>query len=106
MSNTWPDGQGYRYEIAAPEQGQSVYFPPPGPRKLGEVGAGMTEKGDALTTGEPGAHGGADEHSSNGASPELNGDLPLQDTEELRALISQGRERGYLTFEEIAGTLE
>jgi RNA polymerase primary sigma factor len=57
-------------------------------------------------TGEPGAHGGTDEHSANGASPELNGDLPFQDTEELRALISQGRERGYLTFEEIAGTLE
>jgi RNA polymerase primary sigma factor len=57
-------------------------------------------------TGEPGAHGGADEPSANGASPELNGDLPFQDTEELRTLISQGRERGYLTFEEIAGTLE
>jgi RNA polymerase primary sigma factor len=57
-------------------------------------------------TGEPGAHGGADERSANGASPELNGDLPFQDTEELRTLISQGRERGYLTFEEIAGTLE
>jgi RNA polymerase primary sigma factor len=57
-------------------------------------------------TGEPGAHGGTDEHSANGASPELNGDLPFQDPEELRTLISQGRERGYLTFEEIAGTLE
>jgi RNA polymerase primary sigma factor len=66
----------------------------------------MSEKGDALVTGEPEAHGGADEHSANGASPELNGDLPFQDTEELRTLISQGRERGYLTFEEIAGTLE
>jgi RNA polymerase primary sigma factor len=57
-------------------------------------------------TGEPGAHGGGDEDSANGGSPELNGDLPFQDTEELRTLISQGRERGYLTFEEIAGTLE
>jgi RNA polymerase primary sigma factor len=65
----------------------------------------MSKEGDALVTGEQGAHGGADEHSSNGAS-ELNGDLPFQDTEELRTLISQGRERGYLTFEEIAGTLE
>ncbi len=66
----------------------------------------MSEKGDALGTGEPGAHGGADEQSANGATTELNGDLPFQDTEELRALISQGRERGYLTFEQIAGTLE
>jgi RNA polymerase primary sigma factor len=66
----------------------------------------MSKKGDALDTGEPGAHGGAEGHSANGASSELNGDLPFQDTEELRTLISQGRERGYLTFEQIAGTLE
>jgi len=32
--------------------------------------------------------------------------LSLPDSEELRALISQGREQGYLTFEQIAGTLE
>ncbi|TMK70374.1 MAG: sigma-70 family RNA polymerase sigma factor [Actinobacteria bacterium] len=32
--------------------------------------------------------------------------MPFQDSEELRALISQGHERGYLTFEQIAGTLE
>ena len=31
---------------------------------------------------------------------------PLADVEELRGLIAQGRERGYLTFEQIAGTLE
>ena len=37
---------------------------------------------------------------------ELSGDLRFQDSEELRALIAQGRERGYLTFEEIARTLE
>ncbi len=30
----------------------------------------------------------------------------LPDSEELRTLIAQGRERGYLTFEEISGTLE
>jgi len=57
-------------------------------------------------TGEPGADGGGQEHSGTRAAAELNGDLPFQDTEELRTLISQGRERGYLTFEEIAGTLE
>jgi RNA polymerase primary sigma factor len=56
-------------------------------------------------TGEPGAVGG-DESASNRAAAELNGDLPFQDSDELRALISQGRERGYLTFEQIAGTLE
>ncbi len=31
---------------------------------------------------------------------------PLAEAEELRGLIAQGRERGYLTFEEIAATLE
>jgi RNA polymerase primary sigma factor len=66
----------------------------------------MSKKGDALVTGEPGADGGGEEHSDTRAASELNGDLPFQDTEELRTLISQGRERGYLTFEEIAGTLE
>jgi RNA polymerase primary sigma factor len=66
----------------------------------------MSKKGDALVTGEPGADGGGEEHSGTRAASELNGDLPFQDKEELRTLISQGRERGYLTFEEIAGTLE
>jgi RNA polymerase primary sigma factor len=66
----------------------------------------MSKKGDALVTGEPGADGGGEEHSGTRAASELNGGLPFQDTEELRTLISQGRERGYLTFEEIAGTLE
>jgi RNA polymerase primary sigma factor len=66
----------------------------------------LSEKGDRLVTGEPGAEGGGEEHSGTRAATELNGDLPFQDTEELRTLISQGRERGYLTFEEIAGTLE
>jgi RNA polymerase primary sigma factor len=63
----------------------------------------MSDKGDALVTGEPGADGGAEEHS---AGTGLNGDLPFQDSEELRTLISRGRERGYLTFEQIAATLE
>ena len=36
-----------------------------------------------------------------------NGDGPaLVDSEDLRELISQGRDRGYLTFEEISATLE
>jgi RNA polymerase primary sigma factor len=65
----------------------------------------LSEKGDRLVTGQPGAVGG-DESAADGASAELNGDLPSQDSEELRALISKGHERGYLTFEQIAGTLE
>ncbi|MGH2961157.1 MAG: sigma-70 family RNA polymerase sigma factor [Solirubrobacterales bacterium] len=36
----------------------------------------------------------------------LDGEQPFADVEELRGLIAQGRERGHLTFEEIAGTLE
>ena len=70
------------------------------------MGAGNVQKGDGLVTGEPEADGGGEEHSGTRAAAELNGDLPFQDTEELRTLISKGRERGYLTFEEIAGTLE
>jgi RNA polymerase primary sigma factor len=35
-----------------------------------------------------------------------SGEQPLADADELRGLIAQGRERGYLTFEEIAATLE
>ena len=43
--------------------------------------------------------------AENGVSP--NGDGPaLVDSEDLRELISQGRDRGYLTFEEISATLE
>jgi RNA polymerase primary sigma factor len=35
-----------------------------------------------------------------------SGEQPLAEAGELRGLIAQGRERGYLTFEEIAATLE
>jgi RNA polymerase primary sigma factor len=35
-----------------------------------------------------------------------SGEGSLPDSEDLRALITQGRERGYLTFEEISATLE
>jgi len=56
-------------------------------------------------TGQPGTVGG-EEAGASGAAVELNGDLPFQDSEELRTLISHGRERGYLTFEQIAGTLD
>jgi RNA polymerase primary sigma factor len=66
----------------------------------------LSNKGDDLVTGEPGAVGGGEAPAGNGAATELNGDLPFHDSEELRSLISHGRERGYLTFEQIAGTLE
>ena len=58
----------------------------------------MAKKGQALVREENGA---ADD-----AAAVLDGDQPFADVGELRRLIAQGRERGYLTFEEIAGTLE
>ena len=62
----------------------------------------MAEKADALLADdEGGAEGGGEDERP----PEVSeGSLP--DSEELRALIVQGRERGYLTFEEISRTLE
>jgi RNA polymerase primary sigma factor len=57
----------------------------------------LAEKGQALAREEDGV---ADD------AARLNGDPPFGDVDELRALIAQGRERGFLTFEEIAGTLE
>src|SRR5215211_8939415 len=92
--------------MAARRGRQSLYFPPPGPRTLGKVGTGMSDKGDGLVNGEPGAVGGGETSTGSGAGSELNGDLPFNDSEQLRTLISQGREHGYLTFEQIAGTLE
>jgi len=35
-----------------------------------------------------------------------SGEQPFVESEELGRLIARGSERGYLTFEEIAGTLE
>ena len=52
----------------------------------------LTEEGASESAGT-----GADTHASVAA---------LSDSEELGGLIAQGRERGYLTFEEISGTLE
>src|SRR5215212_231489 len=47
-----------------------------------------------------------DQSGGAGADSGLNGDPPFQESDELRSLIAEGRERGYLTFEEIAATLE
>jgi len=48
-------------------------------------------------------------HGSDNAIEQLGtvqADTPFGDSEELRGLISQGRDQGYLTFEQIAATLE
>ncbi len=68
----------------------------------------MTEKGDVLGTRDDGVAEVAGGAAANGQHEVagLNGDLPFQDSEELRSLIVHGRERGYLTFEQIARTLE
>ena len=61
----------------------------------------MSDKGDLLLGGDRAR--GATEGV---AAAALNGELQFQESEELRLLITQGRERGYLTFEQIAATLE
>ncbi len=60
----------------------------------------MSEKAQVLLTEE-----GASESAQNGADPHPSV-AALSDSEELGGLIALGRERGYLTFEEISGTLE
>ena len=58
----------------------------------------MAKNGQALVREEDGVPGGA--------VAGLDGALPFADSDELRTLIALGGERGYLTFEEIAGTLD
>ena len=60
----------------------------------------MAEKAEVILTEAEGT-----ESSRNGGDP-LNEQTPLSEAEELGGLIAEGRERGYLTFEEISGTLE
>jgi RNA polymerase primary sigma factor len=50
------------------------------------------------------AEGNSD--ATGGNDHEAGGAASLPDSEDLRELIAQGQERGYLTFEEISGTLE
>jgi RNA polymerase primary sigma factor len=67
----------------------------------------LAQKGDALLSGEAGTQSTPEDATTgDGATAELNGDASFADSDELRSLIAQGRERGYLTFEQIAGTLE
>jgi RNA polymerase primary sigma factor len=61
----------------------------------------VADKEQVLLTGEGDVSDPGDE-----ADPGLNGEAQFQDSDELKALIAQGRERGYLTFEEIAAMLE
>jgi RNA polymerase primary sigma factor len=59
----------------------------------------MANKAEVLLNGEEGAA------AERGGDIE-GADAPLPDSDELRVLIAQGHERGYLTFEEISSTLE
>src|SRR3954452_9449662 len=59
----------------------------------------LAEKADVLL--------GEDEsHADTNGGPLAGGEAPLADSDDLRNLIAQGRERGYLIFEEISQTLE
>jgi RNA polymerase primary sigma factor len=59
------------------------------------------EEGALLEQSEPGLDEGAA-----GTFDDAFADMPFGEVEELRALVTDGRERGYLTPEEIAGVLE
>jgi RNA polymerase primary sigma factor len=67
-----------------------------------EDGGGVADKGDVLLTGER-----EQQHASdNGQGPSGSDAGIPADSEELRALVALGQEKGYLTFEHIAATLE
>ncbi len=74
-----------------------LYFFGPGE----EDGLDLAEKKAALLTDEGGGPGSAQDQAAL-----EHGEAALPDSDDLRALIVQGRERGYLTFEEITGALE
>jgi RNA polymerase primary sigma factor len=61
----------------------------------------LAEKADALLVEDA-----PDSPEANGGEPLEEAESALPDSEDLRSLISTGRERGYLTFEEISQTLE
>jgi RNA polymerase primary sigma factor len=69
--------------------------------QAGRTASCVGESGELLKNGD------APDGAVVTANAPLEGDEPpFQDSEELRGLISTGRERGYLTFEQIAATLE
>jgi RNA polymerase primary sigma factor len=59
----------------------------------------LAEKDEVLLAEREPESAGADDGN-------VGGDVSLPDSEDLRKLIAQGQERGYLTFEEISATLE
>jgi RNA polymerase primary sigma factor len=67
----------------------------------------VPDKGKVLLAGDERAAVGVEEASgTTGTSTRVDADPRFQESEELRSLIAEGRERGYLTFEQIAATLE
>ncbi len=62
----------------------------------------MAEKGDVLLSDR-----GQQQHAEGAGDAPANGAVQLLgETEELRALLVRGQDKGYLTFEQIASTLE
>jgi RNA polymerase primary sigma factor len=66
----------------------------------------VSDEGKVLLTGENGAEAAGQETGGEEATAGLEGDPRFQHPDELRTLIAEGQERGYLTFEQIAATLE
>src|SRR3954462_305918 len=54
---------------------------------MGELGVTAKDEGSALLAGD-------------------DVDAPFSDVDELRSLVAEGRERGFVTFDEVAATLE
>ena len=63
----------------------------------------MSDKGKVVLAGADTAGQVTGNEEANAG---LEGDPRFQDSDELRSLIGEGREHGYLTFEQIASTLE
>jgi RNA polymerase primary sigma factor len=66
----------------------------------------VSDKGKVLLAGDNGVEAAGQEAAGGEDANGLRGDPRFQDSDELRPLITEGRERGYLTFEQIASTLE
>jgi len=66
----------------------------------GEDRGHLAEKAEVILTDDEGT-----ESTRNGGDP-LHESTPLSEVDELGGLIAEGRERGYLTFEEISAKLE
>ena len=78
----------------------------PDPERQERSGRGVVHKGRGLLDPRGWRRSRRAGRRRREGSGELNGDPRFQDSDELRSLIAQGRERGYLTFEQIAATLE